>query len=64
MEGSVSGDDAEFARLVRAALRGSILLPGTHTLRSWGRRERPGLAQGACAGASVGAGGCVGTAQR
>lgn len=31
---------------------------------AWGRRERPGLSQGVCAGALAVAGGCVGIAQR
>lgn len=60
----VSGDDAEFARFVRAALRGSALLPGTHMdgQRCLERRERPGSSQGA--GALAVAGGCAGTALR
>lgn len=47
---------------MRAALRGSALLPGTHMdgQRCLERRERPGSSQGA--GALAVAGGCAGTA--
>lgn len=62
----VLGDDAEFARLARAALRGLALLPGTHMdgQRCLGRRERPGPSQGLGAGALAVAGGRAGTALR
>lgn len=46
--GPVLGDDAEFTRLVRAVLRGSILLPGTHGERCLGEKGETWPFPGEC----------------